>query len=62
MITEEKLASYGVNIVIYANQLMRAAFPVMVSTAEEILKNHRALEVDSKLMPFKDIIRLIDEL
>ena len=32
------------------------------STAEEILKNHRALEVDSRLMPFKDIIRLIDEL
>ena len=62
MITEEELASHGVNIVIYANQLMRAAFPVMVNTAEEILKNHRALEVDSKLMPFKDIIRLIDEL
>ena len=61
-VTEEELSSHGVNIVIYANQLMRAAFPVMVSTAEEILKNHRALEVDSKLMPFKDIIRLIDEL
>ena len=30
--------------------------------SEEILKNHRAMEVDSKLMPFKDIIRLIDEL
>lgn len=61
-VTEEELSSHGVNIVIYANQLMRAAFPVMVSTAEEILKNHRAMEVDSKLMPFKDIIRLIDEL
>ncbi|MCR4938098.1 MAG: phosphoenolpyruvate mutase [Lachnospiraceae bacterium] len=61
-ITEEELSEHGVNIVIYANQLMRAAFPVMVSTAEEILKNHRALEVDSSLMPFKDIIRLIDEL
>ena len=32
------------------------------STATEILKNHRALEVDSKLMPFKEIITLIDEL
>ncbi|MBR4208330.1 MAG: phosphoenolpyruvate mutase [Lachnospiraceae bacterium] len=61
-ITEEELSEHGVNIVIYANQLVRAAFPVMVSTAEEILKNHRALEVDSSLMPFKDIIRLIDEL
>ena len=34
----------------------------MQSTAEEILKNHRALEADSRLMPFKDIIRLIDEI
>lgn len=61
-ITEEELAAAGVNIVIYANQLTRSAFPAMQSTAVEILKNHRALEVDSRLMPFKDIIRLIDEL
>lgn len=60
--TEEELASHGVNIVIYANQLMRAAFPVMQKTAENILRAHRAKEVDSQLMPFKDIIRLIDEL
>lgn len=61
-ITEEELAAAGVNIVIYANQLTRSAFPAMQSTAVDILKNHRALEVDSKLMPFKDIIRLIDEI
>ena len=61
-VTEDELAKHGVNIVIYANQLMRAAFPVMKQTAEEILKAHRAKEVDSKLMPFKDIISLIDEL
>lgn len=61
-ITEEELAKAGVNIVIYANQLTRSAFPAMQSTAEDILKNHRALEVDSRLMPFKDIIRLIDEI
>ena len=61
-ITEEELAAAGVNIVIYANQLTRSAFPAMQSTAVEILKNHRALEVDSKLMPFNDIIRLIDEI
>ncbi len=61
-VTEEELAEHGINIVIYANQLMRAAFPVMQQTAEEILKNHRALEVDSRLMPFKEIITLIDEL
>ena len=61
-VTEEELSSHGVNIVIYANQLMRAAFPVMQKTAEDILKAHRAKEVDATLMPFKDIIRLIDEL
>ena len=61
-VTEEELASHGVNIVIYANQLMRAAFPVMQKTAENILRAHRAKEVDSQLMPFKDIIRLINEL
>lgn len=61
-ITEEELAAAGVNIVIYANQLTRSAFPAMQETAVTILKNHRALEADERLMPFKDIIRLIDEL
>ncbi len=61
-ITESELAEHGVNIVIYANQLTRSAFPAMENTAKEILKNHRALEVDDKLMPFKSIITLIDEL
>ena len=61
-VTEEELSQHGVNIVIYANQLMRAAFPAMQQTAELILKSHRALEADDMLMPFKDIITLIDEL
>lgn len=61
-VTEEELAGHGVNIVIYANQLTRSAFPAMKNTAEEILKNHRALEADAKLMPFREIITLIDEL
>lgn len=61
-ITEKELATHGVNIVIYANQLTRSAFPAMQKTAVEILQNHRALEVDSELMSFKEIITLIDEL
>ena len=61
-VTEKELSEHGVNIVIYANQLTRSAFPAMQSTAVEILKNHRALEVDSKLMPFKEIITLIDDM
>lgn len=61
-ITEEELASHGVNIVIYANQLTRSAFPAMQKTAEDILKYHRAKEVDDRLMSIKDIITLIDEI
>lgn len=61
-VTEEELSAHGVNIVIYANQLTRSAFPAMQNTAMEILKHHRAKEADEHLMPFKDIIRLIDEL
>lgn len=61
-ITEEELAAHGVNIVIYANQLTRSAFPAMQRTAEDILRCHRAKEVDERLMPIKDIITLIDEL
>ena len=59
-VTEAELAAHGVNICIYANQLTRAAFPAMQSVAQDILRHHRALEVDSRLMPFKKIISLID--
>ncbi len=59
-VTEAELSLHGVNICIYANQLTRAAFPAMQSVAEDLLRNHRALEVDSRLMPFKKIITLID--
>ena len=61
-ITEEELAAHGVNIVIYANQLTRSAFPAMQKTAEDILKYHRAKEVDDRLMSIKEIITLIDEI
>lgn len=61
-VTEEELAAHGVNIVIYANQLTRSAFPAMQKTAEDILKNHRAKEVDDRLMSIKNIITLIDEI
>ena len=62
VITEEELRAHGVNVVIYANQLTRSAFPAMEKTAKDILKYHRAKEVDDRLMPIKQIITLIDEL
>ena len=61
-ITEDELVNHGVNIVIYANQLLRAAFPAMQNAAKSILKHHRAHEIDEELLSIKDIITLIDEL
>lgn len=58
-VTEEEWKQRGANIIIYANQLMRAEVPAMQKAAETILRNHRAEECDAMLMPFKDIIRLI---
>lgn len=58
-VTEEEWKERGANIIIYANQLMRAEVPAMQKAAETILENHRAKECDDMIMPFKDIIRLI---
>lgn len=60
-VKEEEWKALGANIIIYANQLMRAAVPAIQSAAESILTHHRARECDEHLMPFKDIIRLIPE-
>ena len=60
-VTEEEFKSRGVNIVIYANQLTRSAFPAMEKAAETILRTHRAQEADELCMPFREIIRLIPE-
>jgi phosphoenolpyruvate phosphomutase len=60
-ITEDELAAAGVNIVIYANQLLRSAYPAMVQVAESILKHGRAAEAEERCMPIKDIISLIPE-
>lgn len=58
-VTEEELKAAGANVVIYANHLLRAAYPAMVATAESILRHGRSLEADDHLMPIKDILRLI---
>ena len=60
-VTEEEWKERGANIIIYANQLMRAAVPAIRQAAESILEHHRAQECDEHLMPFKEIIRLIPE-
>ncbi len=60
-VKEEEWKERGANIIIYANQLMRAAVPAIRQAAETILTCHRAEECDASLMPFKEIIRLIPE-
>ena len=58
-ITEEELHSWGVNIVIYANHMLRAAYPAMYKCAETILENERSLEANPLCMPIKQILELI---
>lgn len=60
-VTEAEWKALGVNVIIYANHLMRAEVPAMRHTAETILRCHRAEEADSDLMSFKEIIRLIPD-
>jgi len=58
-VTEEELREAGINIVIYANHLIRSAYPAMVQTAESILRHGRAYECNDRLMPIKEILNLI---
>ncbi len=60
-VTEKELIEAGVKIVIYANHLIRSAFPAMTKTAESILEHGRCLEAGAACMPIKQIITLIPE-
>jgi len=56
---EKELIENGFKLVIYANQLLRAAYPAMQNTAKTILNHGRAFEVDKKIIPINEIINLI---
>ena len=59
-VTEQELVENGINVVIYANHLLRAAYPAMVNTAKSILEHHRCKEASEQLcMPIKEVITLI---
>lgn len=58
-ITDDELAEWGVNIVIYANHLLRSAYPAMVNTAKTILTHGRSYEANDLCMPIKEILELI---
>ncbi|MBQ8703340.1 MAG: phosphoenolpyruvate mutase [Bacteroidales bacterium] len=58
--TEDELAEWGINVVIYANHLLRAAYPAMVDCAKSILTHRRSLEASEQYcMPIKEILTLI---
>ncbi len=56
---EDELHEMGFNIVIYANHLLRSAFPAMKKTAETILENKRSLEADQYCMSIKEILSIL---
>ena len=56
---ERDLIKNGFKLVIYANQLLRAAYPAMENAAKSILNKSRAFEIDKKIIPIKEIINLI---
>lgn len=58
-VTEDELSSWGVNVVIYANHMLRAAYPAMVNCAKSILTHGRSYEANNICMPIKEILELI---
>lgn len=58
-IYEKDLIASGVNIVIYANHLIRSAYPAMFKTVKSILMNERSYEVEGELMPISELINFV---
>lgn len=56
---EQELINHGVNVVIYANQLLRSSYPSMIKTAKSILNNSRSYESTKDMMSIKEILNLI---
>jgi phosphoenolpyruvate phosphomutase len=59
--TEKELADRGVNVIIYANHMLRAAYPQMQKVAESVLTHSRSLEADPYLASIKDILTIVPE-
>tara|TARA_B100001540_G_C15749140_1_gene616073 strand:+ start:106 stop:1398 length:1293 start_codon:yes stop_codon:yes gene_type:complete len=56
---ETMLIKNGFKIVIYANHMLRAAYPAMQNAAESILKHQRSFELENKISSVKKVINLI---
>ena len=60
-VTEAELANAGVKVVIYANHLLRAAYPSMTAVAESILQHGRSLEADGQIVSISEVLNIIPE-
>ena len=58
-IRETEFIKWGINIVIYANHMLRSSYPSMLNVAKSILMNERSSESDDLCMPIKEILTLI---
>ena len=58
-VVEEELINIGVDVVIYANHLLRSSYPAMVNTAKSILENKRSDEANKSCLPIKEVLELI---
>lgn len=58
-ITAKELGEAGVNVVIYANHMLRAAYPGMMDVAKSILEHDRSMEAEENLLSIKEILDLI---
>jgi phosphoenolpyruvate phosphomutase len=58
-VTEQELITAGARIVIYANQMLRSAYPAMVRTAKSILENETARETEEECISVNEVVRLI---
>ena len=58
-VVEKELIDIGVDIVIYANHLLRSSYPAMVDTTKSILKNKSSYEASKNCLPIKEVLDLI---
>jgi phosphoenolpyruvate phosphomutase len=58
---EHELYELGINVVIYANHLLRSAYPAMMKTARSILRHGRSKEIDQYLLSIKELLTIIPE-
>jgi phosphoenolpyruvate phosphomutase / 2-hydroxyethylphosphonate cytidylyltransferase len=58
-VTVEEFVDMGVNVVVTANHMLRAAYPAMLKVAKSVLENGRSLEAEPDCMSIKEILEFI---